>query len=115
MRTMIRNFASEVAGTPVGVSWVLRFLHRYQDTVILKWNTAMDSNRHAADSYDKYRLHFDLLHPKMSEYKVLPCNSYNMDKKGFMIGVIGRSRRVFSVQAWEAKGVQTALQDGSRN
>jgi hypothetical protein len=93
----------------------LRFLHCHQDTLILKWNTDMDSNRHVADSYDKYRLYFDLLHPKMSEYEVLPCNSYNMDEKGLMIGVIERSKRVFSKQACEAKGVQAALQDGSRN
>jgi hypothetical protein len=45
----------------------------------------------------------------MSQYEVLPCNSYNMDEKGFIIGVIGRSKRVFSKQACEAKGVQAAL------
>jgi hypothetical protein len=88
---------------------VLRFLHCHQNTLILKWNTAMDSNCHVADLYDKYRLYFDLLHPKMSQYKVLPCNSYNMDEKGFIIGVIRRSKRVFSKQACEAKGVQAAL------
>ena len=56
----------------------------------------MDSNRHAADSYEKYKLYFDLLHGKMSEYKILPRNTYNMDKKGFMIGQIRRLKRTFT-------------------
>jgi hypothetical protein len=56
----------------------------------------MDANRHSANSYTKYQLYFDLLHGKMKEYDVLPENSYNMDEKGFIIGVTGRSKRVFS-------------------
>jgi hypothetical protein len=45
---------------------------------------------------------------------VLPCNTYNMDEKGFLIGILGRSKRVFSKQQWEKKEVKAALQDGSR-
>ncbi|KAF1965550.1 hypothetical protein BU23DRAFT_489113 [Bimuria novae-zelandiae CBS 107.79] len=56
----------------------------------------MDSNRHKADSKTKYEAYFDLLHPKMEEYNILSCNTYNMDKKGFLISVIRRSKRVFS-------------------
>jgi hypothetical protein len=37
------------------------------------------------------------------EYEVLPENMYNMDEKGFMIGVTGRSKRIFSKTAWEKK------------
>jgi hypothetical protein len=114
-RTMIRNFASEICGLHVGVSWITRFLHRHHDLLLSKWSVAMDSNRHAADSYEKYSLYFDLLHSKMSEYKILPCNTYNMDEKGFMIGVIGRSKRVFSKQLWESKEITSAIQDGSRD
>jgi hypothetical protein len=45
----------------------------------------MDRNRHQADSEHKYSLYFDLLESKISEYSVLPENTYNMDEKGFMI------------------------------
>jgi hypothetical protein len=114
-RQMIRNFASEISGIYVGEAWVSRFLHRHHDMLTTKWSTAMDSNRHAADSYDKYKLYFELLHGKMSEYHVLPHNTYNMDEKGFMIGVVGRTKRVFSKQLWESKRMTSALQDGSRD
>jgi hypothetical protein len=74
----------------------------------------MDATRHKADSYFKYKLYFELLHGKMEEHKILPHNSYNMDEKGFMIGVIGNSKRVFTRDQWERKEVTAALQDGSR-
>jgi hypothetical protein len=50
----------------------------------------------------------------MSEYEILPGNSYNMDEKGFMIGRINRSKRVFSRRQWDKKEVTSALHDGSR-
>ena len=37
-----------------------------------------------------------------------------MDEKGFLIGVLNRSKRVFSRRMWEQKEVKAALQDGSR-
>ena len=37
-----------------------------------------------------------------------------MDEKGFMIGVLGRQKRVFSKQLWQRGKVKEALQDGSR-
>jgi hypothetical protein len=49
----------------------------------------------------------------MEEHEIQPHNSYNMDKKGFMIGVIGNSKRTFTCTQWERKEVTTALQDGS--
>jgi hypothetical protein len=56
----------------------------------------MDAVRPAADLYYKYELCFDYLHSKIKEYDILPENSYNMDEKGFLIGVIGRAKRLFS-------------------
>jgi hypothetical protein len=37
-----------------------------------------------------------------------------MDKKGFMIGVLGRSKRVFSKNTWVKKRVRAPTQDGNR-
>jgi hypothetical protein len=73
----------------------------------------MDATRHRADSHLKYKLYFDLLHAKMKEYNVLPENLYNMDEKGFMIGVIGHSKQVFTQRQWDKKEVTAALQDGN--
>jgi hypothetical protein len=74
----------------------------------------MDRNRHQADLEHKYSLFFDLLEWKISEYSILPENTYNMDEKGFMIGTTGKSKRVFSRALWEAKQVKDSLQDGKR-
>jgi hypothetical protein len=113
-RAMIQNFSSVVAKKEVGKSWVLRFLNRHKDTLLPKWSTGMDSNRHKADSYEKYKLYFNLLHSKMQEYKVEAENVYNMNEKGFMIGIFRRSKRVFSKQSWDAKSIRQAIQAGSR-
>ena len=37
-----------------------------------------------------------------------------MDEKGFLIGITGRSKRVFSKKMWDKKEVTTSLQDGLR-
>ena len=113
-KEMIQGFASEVVKKEVGDGWVLRFVERHRDTLITKWTSGMDRNRHQADSEHKYSLYFDLLESKISEYSVLPENTYNMDEKGFMLGQTGKSKRVFSRALWETKQVTDSLQDGSR-
>ncbi|KAF7566864.1 hypothetical protein PtrM4_151840 [Pyrenophora tritici-repentis] len=53
----------------------------------------------ATDSESKYRLYFELLHRKITEYHLEARDIYNMDEKGFLIGLIE---------------VRASLQDGSR-
>jgi hypothetical protein len=95
-REMIRRFASGVAQEHVGKGWVTRFVNKHHDQLISRWTSGMDYVRHQADLEAKYKLYFDLLHGKTEEYEVLPENTYNMDEKGFMIRVTGRSKRIFS-------------------
>ncbi|KAK1912749.1 hypothetical protein P3342_004685 [Pyrenophora teres f. teres] len=112
-REMIRNFSSEVVHQQLSESWVTRFINRHKIHLISKWTTAMDRTRHLADSESKYRLYFELLHQKISEYHLEARDIYNMDEKG-LIGLIGRSKRIFSRRQWEKKEVRVSLQDGSR-
>ena len=114
-REIIQNFASVVAKEPVSESWVTRFINRHSIHLISQWVTGMDSNRHKANSATKYSLYFDLLRSKINQYRVDPRHTYNIDEKGFLIGVINRSKRVFSRRMWERKEVKAALQDGSRS
>jgi hypothetical protein len=95
-REMIRNFSSEVAKRELNESWVTRFIHRHEIHLISKWTTGMDRTRHLADSEVKYQHYFDLLHLKMKEYNLEAKDLYNMDEKGFLMGLTGRSKRVFS-------------------
>jgi hypothetical protein len=111
---MVRNFASTVAKWEVSYAWVLRFLHRYKDELIMKWSTEIDCNRHQADSHEQYDSYFKLLHGKMRKYNVEPRNTYNMDEKGFFVGITTRSKRVFSKAVWQAKLRMVAIQDGNR-
>jgi hypothetical protein len=95
-REMIQNFASSVAKGRVSKSWVTRFINNYSIYLISKYSTGMDANCHNADSYAKYELYFNLLQRKIAEYKVDAEHTYNIDEKGFIIGVTTRTKHVFS-------------------
>jgi hypothetical protein len=62
---MIQNFAVAVAKWEVSESWVSWFLHRHTDKLTIKWSAGIDCNRHKADSKERYKLYFDMLHSKM--------------------------------------------------
>jgi hypothetical protein len=110
-RTMIKNFASEIARKELSDSWVTDFLHRNRDHLISQWATAMDSDRHKANSWGKYKQYFDLMHCKMTQYSIVAENTYNMDEKGFAIGKISKSKRIFSKPLYKQKHTQQATQD----
>jgi hypothetical protein len=113
-REMIRHFSSSVAPWEPSDSWITRFLHRHQSELLTRWSTGLDRPRAKADSLLKYELYFNLLHDKMKEHTIEPRFTYNMDEKGFMIGVEGRSKRVFTKEVWVKGGCRAALQDGNR-
>jgi hypothetical protein len=73
----------------------------------------MDYNRHVADSEERYRKYFELLHSRIRQYNVEAENIHNMDKKGFLVDIIGCSKHVFSKAVWEHKEKTQARQDGS--
>jgi hypothetical protein len=93
---MVRNFAVSIAKEECSDRWVSRFLQRNQTRLTSKWTTGMDRNRHQADSEAKYKLYFDFLHSKMSEYNVEARHVYNIDEKEFLVSITNRSKRVFS-------------------
>jgi hypothetical protein len=113
-RPMILRFASDIAKKELGKGWVNRFIQRYQVDLISRWATGIDRSRHQADSELKYKLYFDLLIDKLSQYDIEPQNTYNMDEKGFMLGVLSRSKRVFSRRLYEEGKIKAHVQDGNR-
>jgi len=74
----------------------------------------MESSRHEADNGERYRLYFDLLTKKVKEFDVLPQDTYNMDEKGFMIGVIGKTKRVFDKVLYKERRYKQASHDANR-
>jgi hypothetical protein len=95
-RAMIRNFGSQIARRGLGVNWVDRFVQRYPDELVSKEMTDMDNSRHKADLGRKYSLYFDLLREKIDQYYVEAHHTYDMDEKGFILGVVGRLKKIFS-------------------
>jgi hypothetical protein len=74
----------------------------------------MESTRHAADNYKRYRLYFDLLTKKVKEFNVLPKNTYNIDEKGFIIGVIGKTKRVFNKALYKERQYKQPSHNSNR-
>jgi hypothetical protein len=113
-RAMIRRFGLAIAKRELGKGWVDRYIQRYQVDLISRWATDIDRSRHQANSGSKYNLYFKLLRNKISQYDVEPCNTYNMDEKGFLLGVVTGSKRVFSRRLYEEGKFKSMIQDGNR-
>jgi hypothetical protein len=113
-RSMLRNFATEISGKQAGSSWPDRFLKRHHLDLVSKWTTGMDKDRKRADSAFKYALYFELLKRKIEQYEIEPQHIYNMDEKGFLIGVLSKMKRVFSRRRYEEGGTKQMIQDGNR-
>jgi hypothetical protein len=111
---MLRNFAGTIANREVSESWVTRFLQRHDAQLVTKWSAEIDRNRHQADSHERNKLYFYLLHSKMQQYEVEPRNTYNMDENGFFVGIAARSKRIFTKRTWVEEKRTAAIQDGSR-
>lgn len=85
------------------MSWVDRFTSCNSDSLLLRWTIGMDSNRHNADLEAKYEAYFKLLYSKIEEYGIEPRHTYNMDEKGFLLGIIGRLKRIFDRALYERR------------
>jgi hypothetical protein len=112
--SMLRNFAKEITGNKPGKCWPNRFLKKHNNELISRYTTGIDSSRKRADSAYKYALYFELMARKIEEYGIEPRDMYNMDEKGFLIGVLSKAKRIFSRRQYEKGGLKQRLQDGNR-
>ncbi|KAL5611116.1 hypothetical protein FOBRF1_007233 [Fusarium oxysporum] len=97
--SMIRNFAQDIAKIEVGKNWPYSFVQRHRNKIDCTWFDGFDIARRRADNASRYRAYFNLIREKIDKYDILPQNTYNMDEKGFLLGVIKRTKRVFDVNA----------------
>lgn len=111
---MLANLAYEITGKRPGKNWASRWLKKYSDTVISQYSTGMDSDRKRADKAYKYALYFEHIGRKIKQYNLSPGQIYNMDEKGFMLGILSKEPRIFSKSAYEQGIYKQFLQDGSR-
>lgn len=96
------------------MSWVDSFISRNSDSLISRWTAGLDNNRYKADSGAKYKLYFTLLQEKIEQYRIEPRFMYNIDEKGFLLGNLARSKRIFDKPLYELKTIRQTIQDGDR-
>ena len=82
--------------------------------MICRYLKNIDIQRSKADDAKSYQLFYDLLSRKLQKYRILPRNTYNMDEKGFAIGVLTTQRRIFNKALFKKGKVLGSNQDGNR-
>ncbi|SMR55941.1 unnamed protein product [Zymoseptoria tritici ST99CH_3D1] len=99
---MVRTFAEDISKHLPSRQWISAFVGRYAD-INSKYLNLLDKNRKQADSVHQYQSYYDLLEEKLKKYNIKTCNTYNMDEKGFMVGMLQKSRRIFTKEHWMSK------------
>ncbi|KID96268.1 DDE superfamily endonuclease, CENP-B-like protein, partial [Metarhizium majus ARSEF 297] len=113
--TMMKNFAQDIAKIEVGRNWAYGFVKRHHTDLGCTWFDGFDIARRRADNTPRYKAYFELIRKKIEEYDIAPCNTYNMDEKGFLMGVINKTKRVFTLNLKKQGKLLGASQDGSRS
>jgi len=112
---MVRTFIYDFTKHEVGKNFVGSFVRKYAEELDSKYLAPIDLARKKADSYYSYSKYFELVKEKIQQYKVQPKNMYNMDEKGFLLGVCQKTKRVFNRQLHEQGYLKGAGQAGNRD
>jgi hypothetical protein len=112
--SMVLNFAADIAGKRPSKGWVPRFTKKWSSELQSRYLRGYDLARKKADNKVDLKAYFELARSKMQQYEILPENTYNMDEKGFMLGILNKSKRIFSRSVFEAGELRGTLQDGNR-
>jgi hypothetical protein len=110
----VRVFASNICGKFPGKNWTSAFVKRHESQITSQYLVGFDRARKKADNYWLISQYFDLVRNKLDQYTYEPGNVYNMDEKGFLIGMLQKTQRVFTKRWKETGKLQGAIQDGNR-
>ena len=110
----MRQFALNICGKWPGKNWVSGFVKRHQVQITSQYLVGFDITRKKADNWWLVNHYFELVKRKQEEYEIEPGNTYNMDEKGFLIGVLQKTRRIFTRSWNKQEKLQGACQDGNR-
>ena len=111
---IVANVASQMAGRAVGKNYVSRFVDRYRDKLDSRYLDNLDLARHKSESRPSFERYFEDVERLKERYNITLENTYNMDEKGFMIGQMQKSRRIFAKDTNEDKSLIKSGQDGKR-
>lgn len=85
--SMLRNLVFDMCGTLLSRSWTAEFVTR-QPKLDSRYLNPLNKSRKKADSYMSYEEYFRLVKEKLEKHRILPHNTYNIDEKGFIVGVV---------------------------
>ncbi|KAJ7784964.1 hypothetical protein DFH07DRAFT_726515 [Mycena maculata] len=101
----INDYASELAGGPVGVNWAKRFKERHPDLKV-KWTSSLEECRAKALNRPTVHDYFILLADTIECYDIKPKNIYNMDEK-----VVSLDGHLSGTNPLWPKGIQLGIGD----
>jgi hypothetical protein len=70
----------------------------------LLYSKGLDLERKKVDLAFKYALYFTLISCKIEQYNLSLEQIYNIDEKGFMLGIMIRIKRIFTWHKYEQGG-----------
>ena len=111
---MVTHFVFDIVKKHPGKGWCQRFCKKWSDHLMSRYLVPLDAARKRSESKREFDVWFELVKQKIEKYEILPGNMYNMDEKGFLIGFLKKSKRVFSKTAFESKKMLGNIQDGNR-
>ncbi|SMR48600.1 unnamed protein product [Zymoseptoria tritici ST99CH_1E4] len=111
---MVLTFVHDIAKVLPDRKWVPRFVKRHRKDIDSRYLKPLDKHRKKADSARQFKAYYDLLARKIEQYNIEPCNTYNMDEKGFLIGMLQKTRRIFTKKHYLSERLIGNMQDGSR-
>jgi Tc5 transposase DNA-binding domain len=77
--------------TSLGKHWLNRFTKRHSELQI-RFSQHLERQRSAASNPRVLEHHFKLFHKALQEYKIKEANIWNMDEKGFLLGIAAKCR-----------------------
>ena len=80
----------------VGKNWVSGFLGYHPTLQQAKYSRNLDEDRFLVQNRDIIQGWFNLYWSIKAEYGILDEDTYNIDKNGYMMGITGSSKVVFS-------------------
>lgn len=111
---MVESFATEIVKKEPRKDWVAGFLKRHVDKLELRYLQPLDKERKKAENYYDIEMFYQAVQQKVEQYGVLAENTYNVDKKGLMIGFMQKSKRIFTKGSYTEKKLVGTMQDGNR-
>ena len=89
LRSMATEFLHKRGDrTPLGVNWIQKFLSRHPD-LDSSWSRSIESSRMLFQSPENVRSWFSFWQSTLNRYNFALQDIYNMDEKGFVMGLLG--------------------------